>query len=159
MEIGAYHGANVCSYMKTYAKHAKTEIHCVDPWYDYDGYTEYKKIQTTNYSRFITNISKLDSADLHKIHLHRGLSEKIVPQFDDESYDIIYIDGNHAIQYVLEDCVLCFKKLKKDGWLIIDDMQCAEVETGVRMFLMCYAVNFKSYIMHNGQLFLKRVTQ
>jgi hypothetical protein len=36
-------------------------------------------------------------------------------------FDIIYIDGNHEPEYVLEDAVLSFRKLKKNGIMIIDD--------------------------------------
>jgi hypothetical protein len=156
MEIGAYHGANICSYMKTYAKHEKTEVHAVDPWYDYSGYNEYQTKQPTNYSIFINNISKLDPQDLHKIYIHRGLSENIVPTFENESYDMIYIDGNHEKRYVVEDCVICFKKVKKGGWIIIDDLQDKEVNEGVQLFLQGYHGYFEQPLIQNCQLFMKR---
>lgn len=35
--------------------------------------------------------------------------------FEDESLDFIYIDGNHAYEYVLEDLNVWFPKLKKGG--------------------------------------------
>lgn len=154
MEIGTYHGANVCSYMKTYAKHSQTEVHCVDPWLDYDGYNEYNGKQATNYSIFINNISKLDPSDLHKIHIHRGLSENVVPLFKDESYDIIYIDGNHEKRYVIEDCVNCFKKIKKGGWMIIDDLQDKEVYEGMSAFIYLYDAYFDARLVRGNQLFL-----
>ena len=156
MEIGTYHGANVCSYMKTYAKHEDTKVHCVDPWFDYDGYHEYQTKQPTNYSKFIRNISQLDPSDLHKVHIHRGLSENIVPTFKDESFDMIYIDGNHEKRYVVEDCVNCFKKVKKNGWIIIDDLQDLEVNEGVSAFLHFYGQYFDSKQLQNCQLFLHR---
>jgi hypothetical protein len=67
MEIGAYHGANVCSLVKTYAKNNNSEIHCVDPWLDYTNYSEYKDLQKTNYSIFLENITKLHTDDINKI--------------------------------------------------------------------------------------------
>jgi hypothetical protein len=158
MEIGAYHGANICSYMKTYAKHPNTEIHCVDPWFDYAGYNEYMYKQQTNYSIFINNISKLNPSDLHKIYIHRGLSENIVPSFENESYDIIYIDGNHEKRYVVEDSVNTFKKVKKGGWIVFDDMHDKEVFEGVQSFLKIYASYFEVCQLQNSQLFMKRNT-
>jgi len=157
MEIGAYHGANVCSYMKTYAEHSDTQIHCVDPWIDYDGYHEYQRKQSCNYLTFITNLSKLSPVDLHKVYLHRGLSENIVPTFLDESFDIIYIDGNHEKRYVLEDAVLSCKKIKKGGWIIFDDMHDREVNEGVQHFLSIYSSYFEGFKLQNSQLFIKRV--
>lgn len=156
IEIGAYHGANICSYMKSYAKNPQTEIHCVDPWYDYDGYNEYRSKQVSNYSSFIYNISQLDPSDLHKIYIHRGLSENIIPTFDNEAYDMIYIDGNHLKRYVIEDCVNCFKKVKKEGWIIIDDLQDPEVNEGVNVFMHFYGKYFDIKLVQNCQLFIKR---
>jgi hypothetical protein len=158
MEIGTYHGANVCSYMKTYTQHNKSEIHCVDPYIDYKGYGEYKSKQQSNYSIFLNNISKLEPIDLNKIYIHRGLSEDIVPLFPNESFDIIFIDGNHDKKYVLEDAVLCFKKLKLGGWMVFDDMQCKEVSDAVHVFLTIYSPFFELFKMENAQLFIKRKT-
>ena len=157
MEIGAYHGANVCSYMRTYATHPESEVHCVDPWLDYKEYSEYKDKQPTNYSIFLQNISKLDPQDVHKIYIHRGLSENIVPSLEDDSYDIIYIDGNHEIRYVLEDAMYALKKIKKGGWIIFDDTHDNEVNTGIRLFIYVYSQYFDTFKQQNSQLFLKRI--
>jgi predicted O-methyltransferase YrrM len=41
------------------------------------------------------------------------------------SFDIIYIDGSHAEDDVLEDAVLCSRLLKGGGILIFDDYRWA----------------------------------
>ena len=156
MEIGAYHGANICSYMKTYARHNTTEIHCVDPWFNYDGYNEYLTNQPSNYSLFLGNISKLTSIDLNKIYIHRGLSGDIVPTFQNESFDIIYIDGNHRKRYVLEDSVICLNKIKKGGWLVFDDTHDSEVNEAIQSFLKINSQYFHDIKLQNSQLFVKR---
>ena len=156
MEIGAYHGANTCSYMKSYARHPRSEIHCVDPWMDYDGYDEYQSKQHTNYSLFIQNLARLSPEDLHKVHLHRGLSETMIPRFADETFDIIYIDGNHALRYVLHDAIQSYHKVKKGGWIIFDDMQDKEVNQAVQMFLVTHSTEFDSIQIQNAQLFMRR---
>lgn len=156
MEIGVYHGANVCSYMKTYGKNVNTEIHCVDPWIDYEEYPEYQNKQKTNYKLFINNISKLDPVDLNKIFIHRGLSGKIIPLFQDELFDMIYIDGNHESKYVLEDAILTMTKLKKNGWLIFDDIHDPLVIKAIESFLYIYKSEFLSIYSYNSQLFLNK---
>lgn len=156
LEIGVYHGANICSLTKTYAIHNNSEIHCIDPWLNYNEYNEYKTEQTTNYSLFINNISKLSSTDLHKIYMYRGLSENIIPQFENESFDMIYIDGNHLPKFVLEDAVLSFKKLKKGGWMIFDDLQDKKVNGAVTAFLNIYSEYFENHQIKNAQLFIKK---
>jgi SAM-dependent methyltransferase len=135
MEIGAYHGANVCSLFKTFATHPKSEVHCVDPWKDYDDYPEYKGKQSSNYSLFLQNISKLPPEEVQKIYIHRMLSHKIDAHFVDETFDIIYIDGCHETLYVLQDAMIALKKLVPGGYLIFDDVQDPKVLQGLQMFL------------------------
>lgn len=156
MEIGAYHGANICSYMKTYARHNNTVIHCIDPWFNYNGYNEYTTNQPSNYSLFLGNISKLSPNDINKIYIHRGLSGDIVPTFQNESFDIIYIDGNHTKRYVLEDSIICLNKIKKGGWIIFDDTHDTEVNEAVQSFLKINSQYFDEIKLQNSQLFIKR---
>ncbi len=147
MEIGAYQGANVCSLMKTYAEHEGSEVHCVDPWFNYDGYREYQREQTTNYSKFLRNIGKLSPKDIQKIYIHRNISQKIIPRFDDEMFDLIYIDGNHHRTYILEDAVHAFRKLKPGGWMIFDDMHDKEVLNDVNSFMNSFGPSFSQSLM------------
>ena len=158
LEIGSYHGANACSLLKTYGKnHAESEIHCCDPWYDYEGYQEYKDKQISNYSTFIKNISKLSAEDMKKIYIHRMLSENCITRFPDESFDIIYIDGNHESKYVLEDSIISYKKIKKGGWIIWDDIHDKQVSEATQLFLFIYKDFFEPQVtIKNGQLFIKR---
>jgi predicted O-methyltransferase YrrM len=135
LEIGAYQGANACSLVKTFCKHPKSEIHCIDPWADYEAYNEYKQQQDSNYSIFLKNISKLDSSDVAKIHIHRMSSAHLDRRFDDNFFDIIYIDGNHSTFYVLQDAIQSLKKLVSGGYLIFDDIQDPEVAYAVKMFI------------------------
>jgi len=156
LEIGSYQGANVCSLMKTYAQHPTSEVHCIDPWFDYQEYAEYCQEQPTNYSLFLQNVSKLAPKDVQKLYIHRGLSEDIIPRFEDKKFDIIFIDGNHTHKYTLEDAVLSFKKLKPSGWMIFDDIQCKEVKEAADCFLTMYMTYFDVKILSNDQLFLQR---
>jgi len=98
----------------------------------------------------------LSPEDLHKVHLHRGRSEDMIPRFEDESFDIMYIDGNHAKRYVVEDAMQSTKKIKKGGWIIFDDMQDREVNEGVQLFLSMYAALFEGFVIQNAQLFIRK---
>jgi hypothetical protein len=42
LEIGAFYGANILSVAKTYGLHEDSKLYCIDPWEDYDEYSEYK---------------------------------------------------------------------------------------------------------------------
>lgn len=119
LEIGTFHGANLFSVANSYASHENSELYCVDPWLDYGDYPEYKTLQETNYEQFMKNLDCFP--EKHKIHVRRGFSDKEIPKFEDEFFDIIYIDGNHEPEFVLEDAVLSFRKLKQYGVMIFDD--------------------------------------
>jgi len=119
LEIGTFYGANLLSVANTYGLHNDTKLYCIDPWEDYPDYPEYKNEQPVIYNTFIQNIEKYGVKD--KIVINRGYSSSEIPKFQDEFFDIIYIDGNHEPEYVLEDAVLSFRKLKKGGIMIFDD--------------------------------------
>ena len=119
LEIGTFYGANILSVANSYGLHNDSKLYCIDPWEDYEDYPEYKNTQQTIYNLFMNNVEK--SGQAHKIIINRGYSNNMVPQFQDSFFDIIYIDANHEPEYVLEDAVLSFRKLKVGGMLIFDD--------------------------------------
>jgi predicted O-methyltransferase YrrM len=119
LEIGTFYGANILSVAKSYGLHSDSKLYCIDPWEDYADYPEYKDMQSTIYDKCMKNIENSGVKD--KIIINRGYSNSEIPKFQDEFFDIIYIDGNHEPEYVLEDAVLSFRKLKKGGIMIFDD--------------------------------------
>ena len=119
LEIGAFYGANVISVAETYCSHKDSKLYCIDPWVDYNEYSEYKGEQKKIFSTFLKNIANHTLEN--KVIFNRGFSNNEIPRLHDDFFDIIYIDGNHEPEYVLEDAVLSFRKLKKDGILIFDD--------------------------------------
>ena len=94
-------------------------MYCIDPWIDYSDYPEYKHQQETVYDTFMRNLET--SGQKEKITVIRGFSHTEIPKFEDDFFDIVYIDGNHEPEYVLEDAVLAFRKLKVGGYMIFDD--------------------------------------
>jgi hypothetical protein len=157
LEIGAYHGANVCCLTKTHAIHPDSEIHCVDPWRDYEQYPEYKDKQKTNYSTFIHNISQLNAVDLNKIHIHRMKSEEYAKRFQDQSFDIIYVDGNHEKLFVFEDALISHKLIKKGGWIVFDDAHDKQVLEAIQMFVNLYRESsYDVIVLANAQVYMQR---
>lgn len=119
LEIGTFYGANLLSVAESYASHPDSKLWCIDPWIDYNDYPEYKNEQDKIYNTFLKNVENSGHKD--KITICRGFSNNKVPEFEDNFFDIIYIDGNHEPEYVLEDAVLSFRKLKNGGIMIFDD--------------------------------------
>jgi len=165
LEIGTLCGANLISVCKTYGQHPESVFECIDPWIDYDEYWEYKtpaswntNVQQTNFEQFLHNIKEAGEED--RVKYYKNFSHIILPQLKDYDYNMIYIDGNHDPQYVLEDGVLCLRKLKPGGWLIFDDYGFNGVhgpKVAIDAFIKVYKQRF-AWIYFNedhGQVYLQ----
>jgi predicted O-methyltransferase YrrM len=96
----------------------------------------------------------------NKMVIFRNYSHKILPQLEDSFFDIIYIDGNHEPEYVLEDAVLSFRKLKVGGFLIFDDYIWGnpdETQRGIDMFLSGYHKRIEVLGLQHNQMFVKKL--
>jgi len=158
LEIGAFYGANVISVNETYGKHPDSKLYCVDPWIDYADYPEYKGQQDSIFNTFTKNIS--NTTDPSKFIVKRGFSNVVIPTFEDNEFDMIYIDGNHQPDYVLEDAVLAFRKLKIGGYMIFDDYGWGGpdlTKRGIDAFLNGYHTRIKVLGLKQTQYFVQKI--
>ena len=155
LEIGVLCGNNVISVERLYASHPDSVLVCVDPWIDYEEYNAYKGKITSYYDMFRNNTEHIKE----KLDVRRGFSHEVIPTLEDNSFDIIYIDGNHKTEYVLEDAVLSFRKLKVGGWLIFDDYEGTDVPPGIHAFLSGYRNRIWDHVAeHKCQVFVKKTS-
>ncbi len=158
LEIGAHYGANLLSVAKTYGKHENSKLYCIDPWEDYENYNEYKNEQKSIYQFFAENVYYSGHKD--KIFIMKGYSSKEILRFDDNYFDIIYIDGNHNPEYVLEDAVLSFRRLKNGGVMIFDDYGWGGEECtkkGIDAFTSVFKDKIELLGHKDSQLFIKKI--
>jgi hypothetical protein len=157
LEIGVSDGGNAIHIANSYCNDPNSKIYCVDPWMDYDGYPEYKGEQQKGWLTFNKNIRK--SVHFEKFIVKRGLSENIVPTFDNDFFDLIFVDGNHETKYVYQDGKMSFDKLKSGGYIVFDDYDNTWPQTmkGIDMFLNEYASKIK--IICNYEYFFQLIIQ
>jgi predicted O-methyltransferase YrrM len=158
LEIGAFYGANIISVGLTYGLHNESKLYCIDPWEDYQEYDEYKNEQLHIYDTFIENIKNSGFQD--KIIINRGYSNKEINKFNDDFFDIIYIDGNHKPEYVLEDAVISFRKLKVNGIMIFDDYGWGGpdlTQKGINAFLSAYSKRIQYLNIVDTQVLIKKI--
>jgi len=84
------------------------------------------------YNRLMSNISK------HKINVNliRDTAENAIINFEDNTIDILHIDGNHDYSSVLNDLKLYSKKIIKNGIIIMDDIDWTCVKKALDEFLL-----------------------
>ena len=158
LEIGVFYGANIIYFAHTYGKHPETKLYCIDPFEDYDNYDEYKNKQNEHYNTFLENVNNNNLND--KIILKKSYSNNVILSFDDDFFDIIYIDGNHEPEFVLEDAVLSFRKLKRDGIMIFDDYfhnGLNSTKKGIDAFLSAYSNRYEFIGSQDHQIFIKKI--
>jgi predicted O-methyltransferase YrrM len=153
LEIGAFNGGNVVSIAHTYCNHKDSKMYCIDPWGMYDGLMETGYAEENIYRTFMHNTAHLGD----KVVVMRGTSSKEIIKLEDNFFDIIYIDGNHEPEYVLEDAVLSMRKLKIGGYLVFDDYGWGDVNIGIDSFLTAYDKHIQLINMKNCQLFLRKI--
>ena len=158
LEIGAFYGANLLSVANTYASHKNSKLFAIDPWQDYDEYPEYKNEQQSIYLKFMENVNNSNLGD--KIIPIRGFSSNEVLKFENDFFDIIYIDGNHEPEFVLEDAVVSFRKLKNNGIMIFDDYGWGGpdlTKRGIDSFLNGYYKKIKILGQKETQVFIQKL--
>jgi predicted O-methyltransferase YrrM len=149
LEIGAFYGANLISVNSTYAANPASQMVCIDPWIDDENI----------YNTFCRNMES-NGVD-KKLTVMRGFSHEMIPKLEDNTFDIIYIDGNHEPDAVLEDAVLAFRKLKVGGTMIFDDYGWGGpdlTQRGIDAFISAYHRRISPMISNiNTQVFVKKI--
>ena len=82
----------------------------IDPFVSYWGVSD-------SLTKFKENLRDY----LDRITIIKGYSQNELGKLEPDSFDIIYIDGDHASEVVLTDAILSFSLLKAGGLMIFDD--------------------------------------
>ena len=115
VEIGSYRGAST----ELFAKHCK-KIHAIDPW---SKVVEGKYVNVSRATRKMPAQMEAEEVFLERmsaynnVEIIKDFSYNVYSQFEDESLDLVYIDGHHSDRAVYEDVQHWLPKLKVGGVL------------------------------------------
>lgn len=154
LEVGMYEGRSALWMLENVLTHPSAQLIGVDPFLG-----PYKQ-------KYFANIERSGSAD--KVTTITGFSQVALRNLPLNSFDIIYIDGSHAKDDVLEDAVLCSRLLKEGGILVFDDYRWAGCfvsgtcdsptdlpRAAIDRFVQCFDKKFE--VIHNSyQIILKK---
>lgn len=92
----------------------KGKLYMIDVWRplgeEYEDFSNNIN-HPTAYADTMKNIEGFENRAI----MIRGAADDVIDLFADESLDFVYIDANHAYDYVKEDIKKWFKKVKKGG--------------------------------------------
>jgi cephalosporin hydroxylase len=107
LEIGTFEGASLLYMFQSVLTNPKSSATVIDPFTFRDNQRDIFNSNLNNYLDRITVIS--------------GKSEDELKHLVPNSFDIIYIDGDHTSAAVLNDATYSFPLLKSGGYMIFDD--------------------------------------
>ena len=140
----------------------KSKVYANDPW-AYKDCTEGYSSEDKNY-QWWNQINLEDIYNQFKIMLKnydltpyciiiRSTSEACVNNFQDESIDILHIDGNHSEDFALRDAMLYFPKVKKNGYIWFDDVNWTSTSKAINYLKEHCTLNLKYSIGNDCYLF------
>ena len=103
------------------------KLYLVDPWIsthensgqdaltDQKNAAEMEGIFSAVQSRFSKQISS------GQVEIIRDVSENALARFENDSVDMVYIDGDHSYDGVVIDLALSFQKVRTGGFIMLDD--------------------------------------
>jgi tRNA G46 methylase TrmB len=142
VEIGVYNGCfllpithmnnNILSYgIDPYESYIQNNIKDVNLYKMAASITTNSIFLNNVYNRLMENINKFKL----NVNILRNKAENVSNNFDDNSIDILHIDGSHDYEYVLKDLSLYSDKIINDGIIIVDDTNWPSVKSALDMFL------------------------
>jgi hypothetical protein len=128
VEIGSYAGESTAIFATQ--DHIKM-VHAVDPWQngydDTDGASSARPMQKVEDIFSERMISQCNG----KYTKHKMTGDEALSLFEDESLDMVYIDGNHQYEAVKNDIQKWLPKIKKSGYIAGHDWTRADVKKAV----------------------------
>lgn len=114
-KVGAEIGVSNGRYSKWISVNNKgVKLYCIDPW---KAYPEYVEQHGENSQKILDECFRKSTERLKPFNceLIRKTSMDAVKDFNDNSLDFVFIDGNHSFEYVVEDIAKWEKKVKPGG--------------------------------------------
>jgi hypothetical protein len=112
-------------------------LYAIDPW---KSYADYEDSRGQKRLDFLYEHTKRVLAPYPHGNVVRKNSMEALKDFEDESLDFVYIDGNHQLRYVTEDIVEWSKKVKRGGVICGHDYIYTNPRTQAGICHVIYAI-------------------
>ena len=110
LEIGSFEGRSAIWMLENILTNPESRLVCIDRWASW-----------TNDSFLRLSKNLYASGHKDKVDIIKGKSQDYTRLLPKNSFDFIYVDGDHSPQAVLQDAIICFSLLKIGGIMALDD--------------------------------------
>lgn len=135
VEIGVLYGGSIIEQMKDSQECFFIGIDAFNGYYG-EEYDKYRNINLKNHLEIVESNINENNPNNHKYKLLKGYSQDMIEDFRNLNVkiDLLFIDGDHSYNGVINDFNNYFEFLNKDGFIIFDnynDNCWIEVKTAV----------------------------
>jgi len=137
LEIGSWAGASAITFGSALQELGISdgEIVCVDPWEKYfadeDTSLHYRSMNAATVTGEIQNLfhHNVKACGLEgMMHIRKAYSREALPEMENDSFDLVYIDGSHKKNEVLYDLQQAKRLVKSGGLICGDDLELLKSE-------------------------------
>lgn len=111
-EIGVWRGDHAANLLKYW----KGKLLLIDPWERQRHYRDTKNVPQKAFDQIYTDTHNR-FRDNPRVGIYRALSVVMAPAFYDDTFDWVYIDGNHGLESVCADLEAWWPKVRSGGVL------------------------------------------
>jgi predicted O-methyltransferase YrrM len=120
LEVGSWQGGSTLWLLDHIIGPRGGEITCCDTWEGSSEHTFLEPLGLSLEALFDANVKRTGlSAHVRKL---KGYSQDVLPTLPAGSYDLIYIDGAHEAQAVIQDAIHAHRLIAPGGFLLFDDL-------------------------------------
>ncbi len=129
VELGSHYGCSAFSFLQAIKDRGyDTEFYAIDTW-EGDSYTTYSEVESV-FDMYLEIEKKVFSRqNCHKLRMKFN---EAIGQFDDNSIDILHIDGSHRYEDVKTDYESWYGKVNNNGIILLHDIG-ADLVNGEKM--------------------------
>lgn len=143
-EVGVAYGGQSKYFLE---KTTIEKLYSIDPYKNFtkNEYDDFLNFEQAMHDVLFIKVQRKLAPFGERSVLLRQTSAEAVKAFENDSLDFVYIDANHAYEYVLADLVLWFPKIKTGGLVAGDDYRVwPGVSRAVKEFTKKLNVEFKT---------------
>lgn len=156
LEIGCLEGLSSVFFADNFIDNSNSSLTCVDPFLTIENNDHSTFLQNNAEMNFDNNISICKNAD--KIIIHKITSDAFFEN-NNQTFNFIYIDGCHQLDFIKRDMENSFSFLEKDGIMWMDDY-CGGDDFQIKNTMDTFLENYNGQyeIIHKGyQLAIKKL--